>query len=103
MNHIYSNHTNLTSNKMKKRLFLLFAVVVGSCCISLQRVFAEVIVSRIFSNNMVLQRGINAPVWGTASPGEKVSVEINGLISSTIASKDGKWKVYLPVFEAGGT
>ena len=87
---------------MKKRLFLLFAVIIGFC-FSLQRVFAEVSVARIFSDNMVLQRGINAPVWGTASPGEKVSVEINGLISSTITSKDGKWKVYLPVFEAGGS
>ena len=88
---------------MKKRLFLLFAVIVGSCYISLQSVFAEVSVARIFSDNMVLQRGINAPVWGTAAPGEKITVEINGLISSTITSKDGKWKVYLPVFEAGGS
>ena len=88
---------------MKKRLFLLFAVIVGSCYISLQSVFAEVSVARIFSDYMVLQRGINAPVWGTAAPGEKITVEINGLISSTITSKDGKWKVYLPVFEAGGS
>ena len=63
---------------------------------------AEVQVARIFSDHMVLQRGVNAPLWGTADPGEKIQVVINGLISSATAGKDGKWKVFLPEFSAGG-
>ena len=64
--------------------------------------FAEVEVARIFSDHMVLQREVNAPIWGTADPGERITVEINGLTASAVAAKDGKWKVYLPSFEAGG-
>jgi sialate O-acetylesterase len=63
---------------------------------------ANVEVSRIFSDNMVLQRDINAPVWGTADPGEKIDVMIDGLTVSARAEADGTWKVYLPVFKAGG-
>ena len=63
---------------------------------------AEVSVARIFSDHMVLQRGINVPVWGTASPGEKITIEINGLLCTAVAGKDGNWKAYLPVFEAAG-
>jgi sialate O-acetylesterase len=65
-------------------------------------IYANVRVARIFSDNMVLQRDINAPVWGSADPGEQVSVTIDGLTVSTRAEADGSWRVYLPVFTAGG-
>jgi sialate O-acetylesterase len=65
-------------------------------------IYANVQVARIFSDNMVLQRDINAPVWGSADPGEQVSVTIDGLTVSTRAEADGSWRVYLPVFTAGG-
>ncbi len=64
--------------------------------------WANVKPAKIFSDNMVLQRGINAPVWGWADPGEKVTVTIDGISISTMAGPDGKWKVVLPVFKAGG-
>lgn len=51
---------------------------------------------------MVLQRGVNAPVWGTANRGEKIVAEINGLVSSTVTSSEGKWMLRLPEFSAGG-
>ena len=63
---------------------------------------AAIQVARIFSDHMVLQRGINVPIWGMADPGEKVMLEINGLVSAAVTGKDGKWKAYLPEFEAGG-
>jgi len=87
---------------MKKSQFLnLFIVVLISLFVS-QDLFSAVKVARIFSNNMVLQRDINASVWGTANPGEKIVAEINGLVSSTVTSADGKWILRLPVFTAGG-
>ncbi len=64
--------------------------------------FSNVKVARIFSDNMVLQRGINVPVWGTANPGEKIVVKIGEMVASGVADTDGKWQLYLPKFSAGG-
>lgn len=55
----------------------------------------------LFSDGAVLQRGISVPVWGTASDGERVTVEFNGQTVSTFA-KDGKWMVRLEPMPAGG-
>lgn len=55
----------------------------------------------LFSDGMVLQRGIAVPVWGSADTGEKVTVEFNGQSISTIAA-DGKWMVRLKPLKAGG-
>lgn len=87
---------------MKKSTFFSSTSIALFFLFLLGTAYAEVKVARIFSDHMVLQRDVNAPVWGTADPGEKISLEINGLIVSAIAGKDGKWKVYLPEFEAGG-
>ena len=35
---------------------------------------ADVKLPALFSDNMVLQRGVSAPIWGEALPGEKVTV-----------------------------
>lgn len=58
--------------------------------------------ANIFSDNMVIQRDMRAPVWGKASPGETVSVEFSGHTISTRADEDGKWMVRLPTLKAGG-
>jgi sialate O-acetylesterase len=51
---------------------------------------------------MVLQRGMKVPVWGTASPGEKVTVKFRDQEVSAETGQDGKWKVELTKLEAGG-
>jgi len=56
----------------------------------------------ILSSNMVIQRGIDANVWGTASSNEKISVSFRGTIIKTKADKTGKWNVKIPAGEAGG-
>ena len=35
---------------------------------------ADVKLAGVFTEHMVLQQGIPAPVWGTAAPGEQVTV-----------------------------
>lgn len=87
---------------MKKLRFLYLILFVIASLITNQNLFSAVKVARIFSDNMVLQRGINAPIWGIANSGEKIIVEINGFLSTTQASTDGKWLIYLPEFLAGG-
>lgn len=61
---------------------------------------ADVKLPTIFSDNMVLQRNVEAPVWGTAAPGEKVSVAFAGETKSTTADAGGKWLVKLSKREA---
>jgi sialate O-acetylesterase len=56
----------------------------------------------IFRNNMVLQRGMEIPVWGKALPNEKVTVEFNGISKSVNTADDGKWLLKTGPFAAGG-
>jgi sialate O-acetylesterase len=63
---------------------------------------AQVTLPPFFNCNMVLQQGIPIPVWGWASPGEKVSVTFNKKTVTTKTGKDGKWKLTLPAMNYGG-
>ena len=63
---------------------------------------AEVKLPKCFTPHMVLQRDMAVPVWGTAAPGEKVTVKFRGQTKSVEAGKDGQWKVKLDALKAGG-
>ena len=56
---------------------------------------AKVELPSIFSKHAVLARHAKVPVWGKAAPGEKVTVSFNKQTVSTVAGKDGKWRVFL--------
>jgi sialate O-acetylesterase len=62
---------------------------------------ADVKLPALFSDNMVLQQGMNVPVWGWADEGEEVAVTFRGKTVKTKA-QDGKWMVKLPGHIAGG-
>lgn len=49
----------------------------------------------LFSDGMVLQRQKTVPVWGTARPGEKVTVKIAGQQKTTVTAENGTWRVEL--------
>ncbi|HEV7622287.1 MAG TPA: sialate O-acetylesterase, partial [Flavisolibacter sp.] len=54
---------------------------------------------------MVLQQKMNVPIWGWASPGEKVNVTASwsrNITLKTLAGPDGKWMVKLKTPRAGG-
>ena len=61
---------------------------------------AEVKPSGIFSDNMVLQRDCPVPVWGTASPGEAVTVSFWEQTKKTTADTTGRWMVKLDPMKA---
>ncbi|RIJ47655.1 sialate O-acetylesterase [Maribellus luteus] len=82
---------------------------------------SEVKMPRIFSSNMVLQQGIEIPVWGWASANEKITVILTKTASredsltgakvsmtSIVASaktktgENGKWMIKLPAQNYGG-
>lgn len=66
------------------------------------RVRAEVGVPRIFGDRMVIQRDAPVKVWGWATPGEEVTVELAGRTASTTTGTDGRWRVALEPLAAGG-
>ena len=63
---------------------------------------ADVRPHALISDNMVLQRGISTPIWGSAEPGEKVTVAIAGQIAEATADAAGSWMVRLSPMEPGG-
>ncbi|MFT7643271.1 MAG: sialate O-acetylesterase [Pirellulaceae bacterium] len=63
---------------------------------------ADVKVPPVFSDHMVLQRNLAAPVWGTAETGEEVVVAIDDQSHKVTADADGKWSLKLKPLKAGG-
>src|ERR1044072_5895613 len=80
-------------------LFALALFVLASAA----DVRAEVSLPDVLSDSMVLQRGVRVPVWGTASPGEAVTVSFAGQTKKTTASADGHWRVWLDPLRANAT
>jgi sialate O-acetylesterase len=64
--------------------------------------FAEVKPNQLFSDHAVLQSGMPLPVWGTADPGEKITVTLGKQKKSVTADTDGKWAVKLGKIAPGG-
>jgi sialate O-acetylesterase len=56
----------------------------------------------LFADHMVLQRDRPVAVWGTATPGERLTVSVAGKSAQTKAGGEGKWSLELPALSAGG-
>jgi sialate O-acetylesterase len=56
----------------------------------------------LFQDHAVLQRGTPIPLWGTAGPGDEVTVTVAGNQAVTRADASGRWAVTLPAMAAGG-
>src|SRR5262249_61532877 len=83
-----------------------FALALMACWVPAVR--AEVKPHPLFGDGMVLQQGVSCPIWGTAGPGEEVTVEIAtssvGEKFSQKADDRGEWRIDLPAkaINAGG-
>ncbi|MBC23465.1 MAG: 9-O-acetylesterase [Phycisphaerae bacterium] len=66
-------------------------------------VFGEVTVPSIISDNMVLQRGMAAPIWGRAIPGDTVKVTFAGQEHEVVAADDGTWMIRLEPMPTSNT
>ncbi len=86
------------STRRRTLAWLLMFAVVGLP----GTVLGEVKLAGVFGDHMVLQRGRDVPVWGTASAGEEVRVVLGKQTHSTKAGQDGRWKVSLGAMPAGG-
>lgn len=63
---------------------------------------AEVRLAPHFGEHMVLQRERPLRLWGTATPGQTLSVEFAGRKASAKVGADGRWRVQLAALPAGG-
>ncbi|HTJ79862.1 MAG TPA: sialate O-acetylesterase [Rariglobus sp.] len=56
-----------------------------------------------FGDHMVLQRDVSVNIWGSAAPGEVISLSVDGHQEATAtAGADGRWKTQLRSHPAGG-
>ena len=72
-----------------------------SCCWS-TTALADVKLPAIFGSHMVVQRDMSLPVWGTAEPGEQVTVTFDQASQQATADAMGKWHVSFPAMSADG-
>ena len=72
------------------------------CLFALQRARADVRTPSLFGDNMVLQQGPKARVWGTARAGERVTVRLAGRAARATADGRGRWQAFLGPLKAGG-
>jgi len=71
-------------------LLLSAAPIVG-----IAEVGAEVTMPPVFGDHMILQQEMTLPIWGNATPGERVFVSCFGRYAETCADKAGRWRVTL--------
>jgi sialate O-acetylesterase len=57
--------------------------------------FSEITLAPLFSDHAILQRDKPLPVWGRATPREKIAVTFRDQTVNTTAGADGRWIVYL--------
>lgn len=61
---------------------------------------ASVLLSPIVSDHAVLQRSTATRIFGTAAPGQGITIEFAGLRAATSADPTGKWSVLLDLSKA---
>ncbi len=64
--------------------------------------YAGVVLPKLFSSNMVLQRNKPVKVWGWADKGEKITVQLSTEKATVKTGANGEWMVTLPAMPAGG-
>ena len=87
--------------KKNHRILLLALSFLLVPCFS-KAALAEVRVPSIIGDNMVLQQSQKVRLWGTAQPGERVSVSFAKEKASVTADSGGHWQVLIGPLKAGG-
>lgn len=78
---------------MKKPNLFPFLMLLGGAASALQ-------FGAPFSDHMVLQCDKPLPIWGKATPGEKLTVTLDKEVRECTVGPDGKWKVEFPARKA---
>jgi sialate O-acetylesterase len=86
------NHSVMLRLPFKTLFFTWFVLLVNA--------YGDVVPSSLFTDHMVLQRGMAVPIWGNADAGESVRVEFAGQSKTTRVDAEGKWMLRLASLEA---
>lgn len=81
---------------------LLAAIIIPATFLTVE---AKLTLSPLFTDNMVIQRQTEAPVWGTAAPGATITVAPSwskNSVATAVADADGKWMARIATPAAGG-
>mgnify|MGYP001571206418 FL=1 len=86
---------------MKNYKYCFFSVVFTLLVININ---AQIKVGPLFSNDMILQRNSEVPIWGEADANQEISIQSswNQKKTTTKADSDGNWSVKIETPEAGG-
>lgn len=85
-------------SKMIVDVFVAF--VLGAISVSAPAATAQSLdLAAPFTDNMILQRQVDVPVWGFDEPGARVTVEFAGQKKSVVADRFGDWMVKLDPLE----
>lgn len=76
-------------------VLVAFCSVVTACAADQQLELAAP-----FTDNMILQRQCEVPVWGFDAPGSKVTVEFAGQTRTAVADGNGDWLIHLEPLQA---
>jgi hypothetical protein len=70
-----------------------FALIISLAAVSIAEAAPRL--SNMFGDHQVLQREMPVPVWGTAEPGEAVTVKFAAQSLQTAADANGRWQITL--------
>lgn len=84
------------------RPFALVAMLSATLLFVADSASAAVKLPGVISDHMVLQQGMNVPLWGTADKGETVTVKFRNQTKTATADDQGKWSVKLEPLAVGG-
>ena len=86
----------MMNTKRAVAAFFVIAAVVSS-------VKAELKLASVFTDGIVVQQGIELPIWGTATAGTSVEVRFAGQSVSAEAGQGGNWRAKLKPCSANAT
>jgi sialate O-acetylesterase len=81
-----------------KKIFLIFFITISLI------VRAQIRVSNVLTDNMVLQRNSEIKLWGTSTPNEKLTFTFGWCKNKlkTICNDKGEWNIKIQTIDAGG-
>ena len=82
---------------MNRRLFPLFLAL--SMALSVSAADQKLELAVPFTDNMILQRESEVPIWGFDAPGSQVTVDFSGQRKTAVADRNGDWMVKLDPLE----
>ncbi len=87
---------------IKKSAYIRFICVICVPIVFSAQITAQIKLPQIVRDSMILQRDANIKIWGWASAGEKITVQLNNKTYKTKAAANGNWAVTVAPVKAGG-